>query len=87
MHNTPENKHKATLATKKSLGILAKVLEMIDQDEYCPDIIQQIDAAIGLLQSSKKSLLIGHLDHCLADNIKQNKDKTIKELIRIFDLN
>lgn len=74
------------LSTKKSVGVTNKVMQMIETDEYCPDVIQQIDAAIGLLQSAKKTLLMGHLDHCLADNIKQNKDKTIKELIRIFDL-
>lgn len=85
-HQTPENKDKATLSVKKSQGIITKVIEMIHEDEYCPDIIQQIDAAIGLLNSTKKTLLTGHLDHCLEDKLKEDKQKAIKELIRIFDL-
>lgn len=82
-----EIKQKAALATKKSYGVVAKVGELIDADEYCPNIIQQIDAAIGLLNSAKKTLLIGHLNHCLEDKLKENKQQAIKELIKIFDLN
>ena len=81
-----EDKKKAELSTKKAIGTLQKVLSMIDEDKYCPDIIQQVDAAIGLLKSSKKNLLYGHLDHCLEMKLKENKEDTIQELIKIFDL-
>lgn len=81
-----EIKQKAALATKKSLGVVAKVAELVDADEYCPNIIQQIDAAIGLLNSAKKTLLTGHLNHCLEDKLKENKQQAVKELIKIFDL-
>jgi DNA-binding FrmR family transcriptional regulator len=84
--NHKDNKQKASLSVKKSLGTVTKVLKMIEEDKYCPEIIQQIDAAIGLLQSSKKTLLIGHLNHCLEDKLKEDKNKTINELVKIFDL-
>lgn len=80
------NKAKAALSTKKAQGTINKILQMIDEDKYCPEIIQQIDAAIGLLQSSKKTLLLGHLDHCLEDKLKEDRAQAIAELIRIFDL-
>jgi len=57
---------------------------MISADTYCVSVIQQIDAAIGLLESAKKTLLCGHLSHCLSDKLKDNKDKTISELIKIY---
>lgn len=81
-----ENKQKASLSIKKAQGILLKVMQMNENDEYCPEIIQQVDAAIGLLESSKKTLLKGHLNHCLVDKMQGNQDQTIKELIQIFDL-
>lgn len=81
-----ENKHKASLSVKKAQGTVSKVLNMIDEDRYCPEIIQQLDAAIGLLKSSKKTLLLGHLDHCLQDKLKKDKAQAISELVRILDL-
>lgn len=80
------NKTKASTSVKKAQGTISKIQKMIAEDKYCPDIIQQIDAAIGLLKSSKKTLLIGHLDHCLEDKLKEDKPKAVNELIRIFDL-
>lgn len=79
-------KSKTSIGMKKALGTLNKSIKMIEDDEYCPDIIQQIDAAIGLLSSVKKNLLRGHLDHCLELNMKKDKQKAIEELVRVFDL-
>jgi len=80
-------KHKAALSIKKAKGVLEKVLLMIDSDTYCPSVIQQIDAVRGLLTSAKKTLLIGHIDHCLETQLKTDKPKAVEELVRIFDLN
>jgi len=85
-HEHLANKSKASITVKKAQGTTTKILEMIDENQYCPKIIQQIDAAIGLLKSSKKALLIGHLDHCLHDKLEENKEEAISELVRIFDL-
>jgi DNA-binding FrmR family transcriptional regulator len=79
-------KEKSVLSAKKAQGIVNKVISMIEEDKYCPEVIQQIDAAIGLLNSTKKSLLKGHLDHCLEINLKQSKEKTIDELLKIYSL-
>jgi len=80
-------KQAAALSVKKAKGVLEKVLLMIEADTYCPEIIQQIDAVNGLLKSSKKTLLTGHLDYCLEEKLKQNKGEAIGELIKIFNLN
>ncbi len=85
-HDHTLNKQKTSLAIKKANGTINKALNMVQDDEYCPKIIQQIDAAIGLLESSKKSLLKGHLDHCLEHNLKEDRTKAIEELIQIFKL-
>lgn len=80
------NKQKASLSTKKAQGTLNTVLKMIEEDKYCPEIIQQVDSAIGLLKSVKKQLLIGHFDHCLEEKLHENKAKAIDELLKIYNL-
>ena len=85
-HNTSHNSTKALKLSKQALGTLSKVISMVESNQYCPEIIQQIDSVIGLLRSSKKELLAGHLDHCLIKRLTEDKDKTVKELLKIYNL-
>lgn len=85
-HGTQISKKKSTKLIKSASSTLAKVLQMIEHDKYCPEIIQQIDSVIGLMKSVKKELLAGHLDHCLEKKLAENKEKTIAELLKIYNL-
>ncbi len=85
-HNTPHNSTKTIKLTKQAQGTLTKVLTMVESNQYCPEIIQQIDSVIGLLKSSKKELLAGHLSHCLIKKLTEDKDKTVDELLKIYNL-
>jgi CsoR family transcriptional regulator, copper-sensing transcriptional repressor len=80
------NKAKALKSAKQAQGTLGKVVEMMDQDAYCPEVIQQVDSAIGLLKTAKRELLAGHLDTCVAHQMSSNKKKAIEELLKIFNL-
>ena len=71
---------------KQARGTLEKVIAMIEEDKYCPEVIQQADSAVGLLKSVKKELLAGHLDTCAYDRMKENKESAIKELLKIYNL-
>lgn len=87
MHELTTDKVKARKLARQAAGLLAKVNEMIESDKYCPDILQQVEAVIGSLASVKRELLKGHLHHCLEHKIKDNREQTIKELMRIYHLN
>lgn len=86
MKTLTSNKAKTLKCVKQGQGTLAKVTEMIEQDKYCPEIIQQVDSIIGLLKTAKRELLVGHLDHCVVHQMKENKAKAIDELIKIYNL-
>ncbi len=86
MHNLTTNKTKAQKLGRQAAGTLGKVNQMIEDDAYCPNVIQQIDAVIGLLRGAKRELLTGHLDHCLEHKLKENKQKTVQELLKLFNL-
>ena len=86
MHGTTPKKQKALKCARQSLGTLEKVVNMIEADRYCPEVIQQIDSVIGLLKTAKRELLAGHLDTCLLPKMKEDKKKAIEELLKIFNL-
>ncbi len=81
-----ESKTKSLKCVKQASGALNKISEMIEENRYCPEVIQQIDSAIGLLRTSKRELLTGHLDTCVAHQMLDNKKKAIEELIKIYNL-
>ena len=79
-------KAKALKAAKQAQGMLAKVISMIEEDAYCPNIIQQADSVGGFLQSVKRDLLAGHLDTCVMKRMSENKEQAIKEMLKIYNL-
>ena len=79
-------KTKSLKLAKQARGTLEKVISMIENDTYCPEIIQQADSVSGLLKSVKKELLAGHLDTCAMNRLKENKETAIAELLKIYNL-
>jgi DNA-binding FrmR family transcriptional regulator len=84
---TVDNKKKSLVNIRKSIGILEKVISMVENGEYCIDIVQQNLASIGLIKSANNTILECHLRTCFKDAIL-SKDETrqesmIKELINI----
>jgi DNA-binding FrmR family transcriptional regulator len=54
---------------------------MVEQDEYCVDIMQQNLAAIGLLKSAHERVMKDHLETCFVDGVQKGSVKKQKELI------
>jgi CsoR family transcriptional regulator, copper-sensing transcriptional repressor len=50
-------------------GQIRGLQRMIDNDEYCIDILTQISAATKALQSVSIALLDEHLRHCVSEAI------------------
>lgn len=86
----PVLQKKLLLALKKTQGTLNKVSQMIEQDEYCADIGQQVNAAMGLLRGVNTELMKNHLMCCGKNNLshKDNKkgEKFVEEFARIWDV-
>lgn len=79
-------KEKALKLAKQAYGTLGKVIAMIEGDEYCPAIIQQANSVCGFMKSVKTELLAGHLDSCIVKKMQENKEQTIKEMLKIYNL-
>lgn len=85
-----KEKQKALINLRKTKGLLEKIIEMVESDTYCIDIMQQNLAAIGLLKSANQSLMEGHLHHCFSNamnsNHDQQKGKMIEEILTVSKL-
>lgn len=81
---------KLLLAIKKSQGTLSKVTQMIEEDCYCGDIAQQINASIGLLRGVNEELMKNHLLCCgrtdLSDKNIKKGEKFVEEFARIWQI-
>lgn len=75
------NIDKASISLKKADSLLKKVQQMMTDNKYCIDIIQQNLAIIGLLKSTNLSLLEGHLNHCIKNATKEKNEKRIDEMM------
>ena len=83
-------KQKLLTNLKKTRGLLETVEKMVENDRYCMDIAQQINASLGLMKSAKDLILESHLSSCGSDKLasenKEEKEKFIRELMDIFHI-
>ena len=71
---------------KISAGQLRKVLEMVENGEYCVDIIHQSQAIQKALKETDNLLLEHHLSSCVAEQITNGqKKKAISEVLAVFN--
>ena len=68
-------------------GQVRGIGRMVEEENYCIDIVNQISAARSALNNVGKLILRRHIDNCVADAIKnngQNSKEVIDELMAIF---
>ena len=51
----------------KAAGQLERVMDMVERQEDCADVLQQLSAVIGALRSASRIIMRDHLEHCLAE--------------------
>ena len=57
---------------------------MLEKDAYCPEILVQVSAVNAALNSFNKVLLANHIRTCVADDIREGKDETVDELVKVL---
>jgi DNA-binding FrmR family transcriptional regulator len=75
-HTVTHPENKARLARIE--GQVRAVGRMIDDGEYCIDIITQVQAARSALQSVSKNILEKHLKHCVSDALEHRDEHDIE---------
>jgi DNA-binding FrmR family transcriptional regulator len=71
--------HRSQIARlRRAEGQLRGVVRLIDDGEYCIDILNQLKAAQKALASVEANILETHLESCVAAAIKNSDDAEAK---------
>ncbi len=84
------SKKEAAIALKKAQTSIRNILEMLESDQYCIDVLQQILAVNGLLKSASDKILQDHLHTCFSEGMavsnKEHREKLIEEVASVINL-
>lgn len=84
------NKQEILINFKKAQSLISKIIDMIEKDEYCIDVMQQNLATIGLLRSAHEMLMENHLNSCFKDAMasknERKKQKMTEEILKVTKL-
>ena len=70
---------------KISQGHLKKVIEMVEDGQYCIDVIHQSQAVQRALEEADSAILENHLKTCVVDHIKKgNIEASTEEIMKVF---
>lgn len=73
---------------KIARGHLDKVITMMENHEYCIDILHQSQAVQKAIKETDNLILENHLKTCVADAITQGKkNEAISEIMQVFKKN
>lgn len=67
-------------------GHLEKVRRMLENGDYCPDVIHQSKAVQAALKKVDEIVLHGHLHSCVLNDMHGTKAKNEKMVTEIVDL-
>jgi DNA-binding FrmR family transcriptional regulator len=81
-------KKKSLDAIKRLEGLTKKVRSMIEGDEYCPHVLENLLAMQGHIKHIQGGVLESHLHTCAKDNMKKEKDYNafIADIVRTIGL-
>lgn len=68
-------------------GHLKGIRKMVEEDQYCVDILKQTFAVERALQKFETVILEGHVNGCVAEGFREGRDQDmIRELSELFEL-
>jgi len=68
-------------------GHLAGIRRMIEQDQYCVDVLKQTYAVRRAIEKLEALLLDGHLHTCVVEGVRDGRDEqVIGELLELYEL-
>jgi len=73
-------KEKTLVNFKKAQSSISKIIKMMEEGDYCINIMQQNLAVIGLLKSAHQMLMENHLHTCFKSAMKTNNEKKKEEM-------
>jgi len=68
-------------------GHLAGIRRMIEEEQYCVDILKQTYAVRRAIEKMESLLLDGHLHTCVVDGVRDGREEqVVGELLELYEL-
>ena len=82
--------HKDTIQRLKTVeGHIRGIQKMLEKDEYCIDVIRQIQAVQAALNKVSARILDGHLNSCLLNAMQgesqEARQQVLNEITEVFE--
>ena len=61
-------------------GQVRGIKNMVEEERYCVEILNQVSAVQAALNSFNKELLANHIHSCVVEDIRAGKDEVVEEL-------
>ena len=66
-------------------GQVRGIQQMVEDDRYCLDVVQQVNALTAAAREVALLVLEDHLRGCVTEAVKEDKgDEAIKEIVTVF---
>lgn len=70
---------------KTARGHLDAVVRMVEDDQYCPEVMKQLAAVQGSLERAGRVILRNHLETCVAAGMVAGRvDDVVEELMEVL---
>ncbi len=84
----PVYKSGALNRLKTVRGHLDGVIRMVEDEEYCVDLMKQISALQASLERANRLVLTNHLETCFSDAVTEGRgDAAVAELVEALKFN
>jgi DNA-binding FrmR family transcriptional regulator len=67
-------------------GHLNGVRKMVDEGQYCVDVLKQTYAIRRAIEKMEAKMLNGHLHHCVVEGIEAGDTGVLDELSELYEL-
>ncbi len=68
-------------------GHLAGVRRMIEEEQYCVDVLKQTYAVRRAIEKMESLLLDGHLHTCVLEGVREGREEqVVGELLELYEL-
>jgi len=85
-----DNNKKLITSLRKASSHIDRIIEMIENDRECKDVIQQLNAVHGYINSTREKLIANHLRVCVTKTLKYKSKKVqeryISEIVRVINI-
>ena len=83
------NKAKLNQLIKTARGQLDGILKMVEENQYCIDVLNQMLAAEAVLRRAEREVLRAHMEGCVAEAFERadegEREQKIDEIIKAVE--